>query len=353
MTTVWRYGNRPAYYPPVRANALFERVCLVKGSIRRGFTLVEMLVVIAIIGTLVALLLPAVQMTRESARATTCRNQLRQVALALQNYHSAREALPAGVCNRNAAANVPASLGDLRTPDTWFAETLSFLEQQSLQDQFKFSEGSGSPANKPLVATPLAGVACPSDSDGAGAVCDFRCNLFASQTAAKMVGLWYAASLGNNPLWNQCTFCTPAFPAATNLACCASKDRGVDGHPSGMFAVAKVPMTFAKTTDGLSKTILLGETLPRENMHNGAFTGHYPVIATNIPVNSFVPRDEWPRAGAHATNYGEAGGIKSRHPGGAHAAFADGSVSLLAESIRFEVLLALGSGRAGETVNRP
>ena len=88
-----------------------------------------MLVVIAIIGTLVALLPPALQMARELSRATVCRNQLRQVALALQNYHSAREALPAGVCNRNPDANLHAMLRDLRAPDTWFAEALRIGDQ--------------------------------------------------------------------------------------------------------------------------------------------------------------------------------------------------------------------------------
>jgi prepilin-type N-terminal cleavage/methylation domain-containing protein/prepilin-type processing-associated H-X9-DG protein len=319
---------------------------------RCGFSLVELLVVIAIIGMLVSLLLPAVQSAREAARSVACGNQLRQLNIALHNYHSARGSLPAGVCNNNAGASLPPTLYDLRTPDTWFAAALPFMEHQSIYDRFAFSEGSGSPVNAPLVATALPGVMCPSDAETGTPICTSRCNLFAPQTASKMLGLWYAASLGNGPLWNQCSFCSPAFPTSTNEACCSGLDRGIDGNPNGMFAVAKIPVRFSQVTDGQSKTIILGETLPRESMHIGAYTGHFPVTATNIPINSFIPREDWPALG-HLTNYGEAGGIKSRHPSGAYVAFADGSVSFTNDSIDFEVLLALGSKASGNVETTP
>jgi prepilin-type N-terminal cleavage/methylation domain-containing protein len=319
---------------------------------RCGFTLVELLVVIAIIGMLVSLLLPAVQAARESARSLTCGNQLRQLSIAMHNYHSARHSLPAGVCNSNSNASLPPSLWDLRTPDTWFAATLPFLEQQSLYDRFDFSDGTGSAINAPLVATALPGVMCPSDAATGTPICSSRCNLFSSPTASTMLGLWYAGSLGNGPLWNQCSFCSPAYPTESNKWCCSGVDRAVDGKPNGMFAVAKMPVRFSQVTDGQSKTILLGETLPRESMHIAAYTGHFPVTATNIPINSFVPRENWPNFG-HLTNYGEAGGIKSRHPAGAYVAFADGRIDFLNESIDFLVLLALGSRASGNAETAP
>lgn len=319
---------------------------------RAGFSLVELLVVIAIIGMLTSLLLPAVQMARESARKITCGNHLKQLSLALQSFHSARNALPAGVCNSNPDASVPTTLYDLRTPDTWFAASLPFLEQQSLFDRFDFSRGSGTPTNAPLVATALPGVMCPSDVQTGTAVVEKRCNLFAPETASTMLGLWYAASIGNSPLWNQCSFCSPSYPTESNTACCSGRDRGIDGNPNGLFAVAKTPVRFSQVTDGLSKTIMLGETLPRESMHIGAYTGHFPVTATNIPVNSFVPQQNWPAFG-HLTNYGEAGGIKSMHPSGAATAMADGSVSFLRDTINFDVLLALGSKASGNLERSP
>jgi prepilin-type N-terminal cleavage/methylation domain-containing protein len=319
---------------------------------RSGFSLVELLVVIAIIGMLAGLLLPAAQAAREAARSLSCGNQLRQIALALQNYHAAKNALPAGMCNSNLDASLPTTLSSLRTPDTWFAAALPFMEQKSHYDRFDFSQGTGAPVNAPLVATPLPGVMCPSDGDTGTPVCESRCNLFAYPTASKMLGLWYAGSLGNGPLWNQCSFCSPGYPTTENASCCSGMDRGIDGKPNGMFAVAKTPVRFSQVTDGLSKTILVGETLPRESMHIAAYTGHFPVTATNIPINSFVPRAEWPNFG-HLTNYGEAGGIKSRHPGGAYVTFSDGAISFLAESIQFDVLLALGSKASGNAEAAP
>jgi prepilin-type N-terminal cleavage/methylation domain-containing protein len=323
-----------------------------KVNVPSGFSLVELLVVIAIIGMLTSLLLPAVQAARESARSIACGNQLRQIAIALHTYHSAQKSLPAGTCNSNPNASVPSTLHDLRTPDTWFAAAMPFMEQQSLYDRFDFTQGSGSAINAPLVATALPGIMCPSDNATGTPVCQRRCNLFASQTASTMLGLWYAGSLGNGPLWNQCSFCSPGYPTSGNAWCCSGVDRGIDGKPDGMFAVAKTPVRFSLVTDGLSKTILVGETLPRESMHMAAYTGHFPVTATNIPLNSFVPREEWPNFG-HLTNYGEAGGIKSRHPGGAYVTFSDGAISFLSESIAFNVLLSLGSKASGNVEATP
>jgi hypothetical protein len=247
---------------------------------------------------------------------------------------------------------MPATLYDLRTPDTWFAATLPFFEQQSLYDSFDFARGSGSPTNAPLVSTALPGVMCPSDVQTGTPVLAKRCNLFAPETTSTMLGLWYAASIGNSPLWNQCSFCSPSYPTENNSWCCSGVDRGIDGNPNGLFAVAKKPVRFEHVTDGLSKTIMLGETLPRESMHIGAYTGHFPVTATNIPVNSFVPQQNWPQFG-HLTNYGEAGGIKSMHPTGAFIAAADGSLSFLRETIDFGVLLALGSKASGNVERNP
>src|SRR5262245_738311 len=95
-------------------------------SNRHAFTLVELLVVIAIIGVLVALLLPAVQSARESARRMSCQNNLKQVSLAVHNYHDTNRSLP------------PASTNTALSGSSGFAAILPFIEQAALYSQYDF-----------------------------------------------------------------------------------------------------------------------------------------------------------------------------------------------------------------------
>src|SRR4051812_45898204 len=100
-------------------------------QVRSGFTLVELLVVIAIIGVLVALLLPAVQAAREAARRSQCTNNLKQIGLAMNNYHDAKKQLPYGSAwpkNSTAAWKIPGP--------TAHAAILPYMEQQNVYDLF-------------------------------------------------------------------------------------------------------------------------------------------------------------------------------------------------------------------------
>ena len=352
--------SRPRLHEAGRSHP--QRLSTMKPSMP-GFTLTEVLVVIAIIAVLIALLVPAVQSARESARRVSCSNQLRQFAIALQTYHHSDRSLPSGIINQN--RHHPQAFSNtawqaVATPDTWFAEILPRLEAQARFDRFDFTLRSSDPANVSLVAEPMAGVACPSDPDGGSSVCQNRCKIFTSpQPTDRMLGLWYAGSLGINPLLNACMCCTPPTPSVGS-DCCTGNDRGFSAAEgsststaTGMFAVTATRVSFDSVRDGLSATILLGETLPHENMHNGAFTTHYPVIAANIPINTFVPANERPITGVHLTNYSRVSGIKSRHPGGAHVAMADGSVHFFQEDIDFVTLRALGTRRGNEIVSLP
>ncbi|MBX3435066.1 MAG: DUF1559 domain-containing protein [Pirellulales bacterium] len=126
---------------------------------RRGFTLVELLVVIAIIGVLVALLLPAVQAARDAARRMQCTNNLKQIGLAMQNHHSAKNAFPPGkiaLGNENTASNVW---------ENWAVCLLPYMEQQTLADAYDFNLQNSHADHQLVAQTQLSSMSCPADSN--------------------------------------------------------------------------------------------------------------------------------------------------------------------------------------------
>src|SRR5262245_13713930 len=129
-------------------------------SLRRGFTLVELLVVIAIIGVLVALLLPAVQAAREAARRTSCSSNLRQIGLAMHNYHDTFKAFPIGALSTlGPAQGANSANGDW----AWPTAILPFVEQKPLYDQLQPGSSPKAPAvTSPLVLTGVPVFMCPS-----------------------------------------------------------------------------------------------------------------------------------------------------------------------------------------------
>src|SRR5438445_4342606 len=129
---------------------------------RCGFTLVELLVVIAVIGVLVALLLPAVQSAREAARRNQCSNNLKQIGLGVHNYNDTYQVMPAG--------NYHSVFG------SWLVFLLPYVEQQTLRDRYSNAGMAGYPAtgdrygtaiNLPVTTTQLKAYVCPSDTKSA------------------------------------------------------------------------------------------------------------------------------------------------------------------------------------------
>ena len=131
-----------------------------------GFTLVELLVVIAIIGVLVALLLPAVQAARESARRTTCLNNMKNVALAMLNYEQTAKRFPAALVFDFRDPKISPGGGPMKNPrhrTTWLIEILPFLEQQALHDSIDFTVPISDALNREVRGTTIQSLLCPSD----------------------------------------------------------------------------------------------------------------------------------------------------------------------------------------------
>ncbi|MCA9085450.1 MAG: DUF1559 domain-containing protein [Planctomycetaceae bacterium] len=130
----------------------------------RGFTLIELLVVIAIIAILIALLLPAVQQAREAARRTECKNNLKQIALGLHNYHDTHTVFPFGSISRiNGVAPAP---GTSNTRQNWFHMILPYVDQAPLYNQVQPRiQGNQFPGGWPEATTIIKMFMCPSDPE--------------------------------------------------------------------------------------------------------------------------------------------------------------------------------------------
>ena len=335
---------------------------------RTGLTLVELLVVVAIVALLVALILPAVQGAREAARRVQCGNNIKQVALALHHYHTSHGMLPRTNCNRNPAWHTSKNAWALGSPDTWNVEIFPQLEQQAIYDGLDFTRKTGDAvvrpgqpqSNRDLSLTVMPGLVCPSDPQASNPILGNRCNLYTRTSLGP--GQWYAGSLGPASCREKCPFCptNPAWgsspiPSRQNPCCKATNGSfplGKDFYVPGFFSNNAVRISFDSVTDGLTNTILLGETLPYESCHNGIYITNPMTVITNIPINTFATPIEIVPDGRHVPAIGwvndqRVNGIKSRHPFGAMASMADGSVRFLFEDVSPPVLWAMGTRRLG------
>ncbi len=305
---------------------------------RSGFTLVELLVVITIIGILISLLLPAVQSAREAARRMQCSNHLKQLGLALHNYHAAHAELPFATPFDNSSGSSPWPGG------TWVAMLLPYLEQTALYDQFDFNKPMNHADNAAAVQVVVPGMVCPTDPAGSQPILDDRGNLSNTNPAVSL-GMWYSASMGpTHP--DACPFCPEPRPSY----CCQGNNygsRSPDNNSVGMFGRYPAGVRFADVRDGLSNTLMLGETLPAQCVYIGAYCVNFPVSSTSIPLNTFEVCDQ-----AGGIHY-RACGFKSLHPGGAMFALADGSVQFLSEAIDYRLFNELGTRAGGEVASLP
>ena len=313
---------------------------------RKAFTLVELLVVIAIIGILIALLLPAVQAAREAARRIQCRNNLRQVAVALHNYHTAQNSFPAG-------AYYPVDESP-RNRHTWLESLMPYLELQSVYDRLDFNRPTSvRPNREALLGLEIPNLACPSDPD-AGLQENYEAaNYRPGGPGTYSMGASYSPCGGPVGMWNVCFI--PAMNP--NINCKGIEGgRGSDGAP-GMFAGAPVAYSIRDCRDGTSSTFLVGETLTIHHPHRAYFNSLLNVATTNLPPNHALPYvDECPplpKATKAKRDWCEVrvAGFDSKHPGGVNMSMTDGSVSFVDEMIDYRVWNFLGDKADGEVVD--
>jgi prepilin-type N-terminal cleavage/methylation domain-containing protein len=311
---------------------------------RRAFTLVELLVVIAIIGILVALLLPAIQAARESARRTQCTNNLKQIGVALHNYHDTVKRFPPG--SFWYGTNYAAYRGCI------LVHLLPFLEQQPLYDMYDFVNPGGvyvdiqtMPGTTQLIqSNVIPTYLCPSDPN--------------PQVSGGRALHCYAASIGPTTHGNNGACTCPTY-ASWNAYAPAPWGGVYGGTFAGPFFRGGVSTTMAECTDGLSNTIYFGEVRPMCSAHNqngwGSSNNGQGLTSTIVPINynscdrSAVTADNCGRY----CNWNTELAFRSMHPGGAMFLLGDGNVRLINETIDHWMYQYLGGKSDANPVQAP
>jgi prepilin-type N-terminal cleavage/methylation domain-containing protein/prepilin-type processing-associated H-X9-DG protein len=296
---------------------------------RPAFTLIELLVVIAIIAMLIGLLLPAVQKVREAAARMKCKNNLKQIGLALHNYHDRMNGFPPGYQTQVAADN-----SDLGPGWGWAAFLLDDIEQGNLKQRIRFDLQITDPAN---AAARVAGVSifvCPSEV---------------------LTGPYSVVDGGGNPI---CAVARSNYVAMNGVLGVSS-----DAFDNNGAFLRNRSLRIADITDGLSSTLFIGERC--SNMSSTTWTG--AVTGAVVPAQRYPdPADQLANAEAasalilahgsrdHLPNNPlvfDADATASYHIGGVNFLFGDGSVNTITNSIGGTVYEALLTRAGGEAVS--
>lgn len=346
-------------------------------NVRRGFTLVELLVVIAIIGVLIALLLPAVQAAREAARRMQCSNNLKQLSLAVHNYHDITLVLPPEspyprVTPASSAANM-----SVRNPSIFF-RILPYMEGTALFSRWDYryagsdeTNAAGELINLSLAkqsrgASPLPTITCPSVGPlVSGWTNDKGCYF------SHYLGVAGGYSTNNDP---------GTFPQidAGELATSATYYGKAAENGALTFAPNR---SFASITDGTSNTFCFAEFgFPDEHVNPSATTSVYRAWVrggfynyasassnrfiflssksisddtANYAINSRFLFAGSTSADAQFNDIRNGVSMTSTHPGGAQFSLVDGSVRFVTQTTPIAILLALASGEDGQAVMLP
>lgn len=295
---------------------------------RRGFTLIELLVVIAIIAILIALLLPAVQQAREAARRTTCKNNMKQLGLALHNYHDVHRTFPSGWIAVSAS---PHMAHDGLNGAGWGTMILPYLEQAPLYGKFDSKFAIEDPVNADFLKEILPSWQCPSDpkpnmwqilhEDGSGTV------------LADLPTANYIASFGTEEL-DGCEGAAGTAPVSSSGQCIGD---GMFYHNS--------KVAIRNITDGTTNTLMLGER--RTDVTLGWFSTWPGMVSEGDAAFQRIQgsADHVPNApNGHFDDF------SSHHTGGAQFCLGDGSVRFVSENVDHGVYQSLATIQGGEVV---
>jgi len=339
----------------------------------RGFTLIELLVVIAIIAVLIALLLPAVQAAREAARRMQCVNNLKQIGIALHNYHSAQESLPWG-----------------DGPDQWnqwssAALMLPYIEQSALYNAINFGWGLqdwNRPFNTTTHRTQIATLLCPSDVDrmtNADAHSNYSGNAGSGPAAfydwdntGAYDGLFTWS--GNPPRGGAYVKSKTVAnfrditDGLSNTAAFSEKVKGIGTYsksrvedpmrPPAVYASIQKPsgadLLNPQTVYNQCKALNPASPGTAQNQNELYPNGYlwYNGCPSNSRYNHVMPPNTW--SCAYGGRWGDMGGAvtaTSRHPGVANVLFADGSVKAIKSTINPQTWWALGTRARGEVIS--
>ncbi len=321
---------------------------------RSGFTLIELLVVIAIIAVLIALLLPAVQQAREAARRTQCKNQLKQLGLALHNHHDVFLRFPAGAQEDvYLSPKNPASPATTIKGTSWIVFILPYVDQAALYSTYDFSLPYNAVPNSTIFgAKAISAIYCPSGPAPKAYLDPNAANNTnpsthyygvmgpggpTNPTVVNYNGINYSYTVGNtNPVSNGCYGTDGVLGRYTDNA----------GSVTTEFFTGT-----RDVTDGTSNTLMLAEL--SRNIPSGV-TSHYRTwirgnnggsgTTKNVtnPINSTFYNG--------SNNFNDIS-FGSNHTGGCHFTLADGSVRFVSENIDLGLYKALASRKSSEVVS--